>query len=149
MDFKKNYYSILGIPKNSLEKDIKKALKTELKAIVSCGIDPSLPSFIKSTGSGIVIEVKKIDFLNLFKIDARTKVGGLLYNDVTPALIDSTDLNTFLYGVLQNDGQTKTWKDKSGNGLFDITFNADGVGTRPNNTLTIYNENSKKHPKIS
>jgi len=120
-----------------IEKDIKKALKTELKAIVSCGVDPSLPSFIKSTGSGIVIEVKKIDFLNLFKIDARTKVGALLYNDVTPTLTDSTDLNTFLYGVIQSDGQTKTWKDKSGNGLFDITFNSTGVGTRPNNSLTI------------
>ena len=120
-----------------IEKDIKKALKTELKAIVSCGIDPSLPSFIKSTGSGIVIEVKKIDFLNLFKIDAKTKVGGLLYNDVTPNLTDSSDLNTFLYGVIQNDGITYTWKDKSGNGLFDVTFKANGSGIIPNNTLTI------------
>ena len=121
-----------------IEKDIKKALKTELKAIVSCGVDPSLPSFIKSTGSGIVIEVKKIDFLNLFKIDSRTKVGQLLYNDVTPTLTDSTDLNTFLYGVIQNDGQTKTWKDKNGNGLFDITFVSDGTASgNPNNSLTI------------
>ena len=120
-----------------IEKDIKKALKTELKAIVSCGVDPSLPSFIKSTGSGIVIEVKKIDFLHLFKIDARTKVGQLLYNDVTPTLTDSTDLNTFLYGVIQNDGVTYTWKDKSGNGLFDVTFNSNGGGLIPNNTLTI------------
>ena len=120
-----------------IERDIKKALKTELKAIVSCGVDPSLPSFIKSSGSGIVIEVKKIDFLNLFKIDARSKVGGLLYNDVTPTLTDSTDFNTFLYGVIQNDGVTYTWKDKNGNGLFDITFDSNGVGTRPNNSLTI------------
>ena len=118
-----------------IERDIKKALKTELKAIVSCGVDPSLPTFIKSPG--ITIEVKKIDFLNLFKIDARTKVGGLLYNDVTPTLIDSSDFNTFLYGVIQNDGSTFTWKDKSGNGLFDVTFNSVGVGTRPNNSLTI------------
>lgn len=120
-----------------IEKDIKKALKTELKAIVSCGVDPSLPSFIKSTGSGIVIEAKKIDFLHLFKIDARTKVGGLLYNDVTPTLTNSSDLNTFLYGVIQNDGTTFYWKDKSGNKIFDITFNSTGTGTRPNNSFTI------------
>lgn len=127
-----------------IERDIKKALKTELQAIVSCGIDPSLPSFIKSPG--IDIEVKKIDFLHLFKIDARTKVGGLLYNDVRPILTDSTDFNTFLYGVIQSDGTMFTWKDKSGNGLFDITFNSVGSGTRPNNSLTIV-ANTDYHPK--
>jgi hypothetical protein len=120
---------------DKIERDIKKALKTELKAIVSCGVDPSLPSFIKSPG--IEIEVKKIDFLNLFKIDATTKVGELLYNDVTTPLTDSTDFNTFLYGVIQGDGTMYTWKDKSGNGLFDVTFNSIGTGTRPNNSLTI------------
>jgi hypothetical protein len=120
-----------------IEKDIKKALKTELKAIVSCGVDPSLPSFIKSTGTGIVIEVKKVDFLQLFKIDAKTKVGALLYNDVTPVLTDSTDLNTFLYGVIQDDGVMHTWKDKNGNGLFDITFKSTGTAGIPNNTFTI------------
>jgi hypothetical protein len=118
-----------------IEREIKKALKTELKSIVSCGVDPSLPSFIKS--KGIIIEVKKIDFLNLFKIDATTKVGGLLYNDVTTPLVDSSDFNTFLYGVIQGDGTTYTWKDKNGVGLFDITFNSIGDSTRPNNSLTI------------
>jgi hypothetical protein len=132
--------AIVDILTHSLEKierDIKKALKTELKSIVSCGVDPSLPAFIKSTGNGIVIEVKKIDFLDLFKVDATTKVGELLYNDVTSPLTNSTDFNTFLYGVIQNDGTTYTWNDKSGNGLFDVTFNSVGTGGNPNNTLTI------------
>ena len=115
-----------------IEKDIKKALKVELKSIVSCGINPSLPDFIKSTGSGIVIEVKKVDFVNLFKVDANTTVGKLLYNDVTPLLVDSTDFNTFLSGVIKNDGQTFTWRN-----ILDITYNANGAGTRPNNTFTI------------
>jgi len=115
-----------------IEKDIKKALKIELKGIVSCGINPSLPAFIKSTGSGIVIEVKKIDFIDLFKVDATTKVGKLLYNDVTIGLIDSTDFNTFLYGVIKKDGQKCSWKN-----IFDITFNSVGTSTRPNNTFTI------------
>lgn len=132
--------AIVDILTNSLEKierDIKKALKIELKSIVSCGVDPSLPSFIKSTGSGIVIEVKKVDFLDLFKTDANTSVGKLLYNDVTSPLTNSTDFNTFLYGTIQNDGQQQTWKDKNGVGLFDITFNSLGTGGNPNNTLTI------------
>ena len=118
-----------------IERDIKKALKSELKAIVSCGVDPSIPAFIKSPG--IDIEVKKIDFLNLFKIDATTKVGGLLYNDVTPTLTNSSDFNTFLYGVIQADGTKFTWKDKNGVGLFDITFNSTGVAPRLNNSFTI------------
>ncbi len=115
-----------------IEREIKNSLKLELKNIVSCGVDPSLPSFLKSTGSGIVIEVSKVDFLNLFKIDPNSVGGKLLYNDVTNPLFNSTDFNTFLYGVIQDDGVTHTWQ-----GIFDITFNSVGVGAIPNNTFTI------------
>lgn len=116
----------------NIEREIKKALKTELKNIVSCGVDPSLPSWIKSTGSGIVIEVSKIDFMDMLKTDPNTTGGGLMYNDITSPLTNSTDFNTFLYGVIQNDGTPSTW-----NGIFDITFNSLGTGGNPNNTLTI------------
>lgn len=115
-----------------IEREIKKALKLELKNIVSCGVDPSLPSFIKSTGSGIIIEVNKIDFLDQFKIDPNSIGGKLLYNDITTPLVNSTDFNTFLYGVIQDDGVTHTWQ-----GILDITFNSIGTGTIPNNTFTI------------
>jgi len=117
---------------DEIEVEVKKALKTELKSIVSCGIDPSLPTFVKSGGSGIVIEVKKIDFLNMLKTDPNTVSGKLLYNDVTTSLINSTDFNTFLYGVIQDDGNTHTWAN-----ILDITFNSLGTGGNPNNTLTI------------
>lgn len=106
-----------------IEREIKNSLKTELKSIVSCGVDPSLPSWIKSTGSGIVIEVGQIDFLDLFKVDPNTSSGQLLYGDAT------TDFNRFLYDTIQNDGVTSTWK-----GILDITFNSIGP---VNNTLTI------------
>jgi hypothetical protein len=117
---------------DEIEVEVKKALKTELKSIVSCGVNPSLPSFIKSTGSGIVIEVKKIDFLNMLQTDPNTVSGKLLYNDVTSSLINSSDFNTFLYGVIQDDGNTHTWAN-----ILDITFNSLGTGGNPNNTLTI------------
>jgi hypothetical protein len=116
-----------------IEIEIKKALKTELKSIVSCGVDPSLPAFIKSTGTGIVIEVKKVDFLDLLKTDPNSVSGKLLYDDVTPVLTDSTDFNTFLYGVIQGDGTTYTWKN-----ILDVTFvSLDGTGVNPNNSLII------------
>jgi hypothetical protein len=117
---------------DDIETDIKKALKVELKSIVSCGVDPSLPSFIKSTGPGIVIEVKKIDFFDIFKVDPTSPSGKLIYNDVTSPLSNSTDLNTFLYDVIQNEGVTKTWA-----GILDFTFTSLGSGTVPNNTFTI------------
>ncbi len=117
---------------DEIEVEVKKALKTELKSIVSCGIDPSLPGFVKSTGAGIVIEVKKIDFLDMLKTDPNTVSGKLLYNDVASSLTNSSDFNTFLYGVIQDDGTTHTWKN-----ILDITFNSLGTNGNPNNTLTI------------
>jgi hypothetical protein len=115
-----------------IEREIKKALKTSLKDIVSCGVDPSLPAFIKSTGTGIVIDVNKIDFLDMFKTDPNSIGGKLMYNNITTPLTNSTDFNTFLYGVIQNDGTTFTWAN-----IFDITFNSIGTGGNPNNTFTI------------
>jgi hypothetical protein len=110
-----------------IEKDIKIALKQELKNIVSCSVDPSIPAFLSSTG--IVIEVSKVDYLDLFKVDPNSPDGKLLYNDVTSPLSNSSDFNTFLYYVIQNDGTPMVWAN-----ILEITFNS--VGT-PNNTFTI------------
>lgn len=116
---------------SDIEREIKIALKTELKNIVSCGVDPHLPTWIQSTGTGITIEVNKIDFLDQFKVDPNSIAGRLLYNDITTPLTNSTDFNTFLYGVIQDDGNTYTW-----NNILDITFNSLGTGNTPNNTIT-------------
>jgi hypothetical protein len=121
---------INSLPK--IENEIKQVLKVELKTIVSCGVDPSLPSWFQSTGDGIVIEVKKIDFADILRTDPNSVGGNLIYSDITPVLTDSTDFNTFLYGVIQDDGTTYTW-----NNIIDVTFNSLGSGGNPNNTLTI------------
>lgn len=117
---------------SNIEREIKITLKQELKGIVSCGVDPSIPAFLKSTGAGITFEVKDIDFLDMFLVDPNSVGGKLMYNDITPTLTNSSDFNTFLYGVIQDDGNTHTW-----NGIFDVTFNSLGSGIIPNNTLTI------------
>lgn len=109
-----------------VEHEIKIALKQELKNIVSCGVDPSLPSWIKSTSTtGIVIEVSKIDFLDQLKIDPNSTGGALMYGD-------NTDFNRFLYDTIQMDGTPNIWK-----GIFSITFNSLGTSGNPNNTFTI------------
>lgn len=124
---------VVDILTNSLDKiesDIKIALKQELKNIVSCGVDPSIPAFL--VNPGIVIEVNKVDYLDLFKVDPNSVAGKLLYNDVTSPLSNSTDFNTFLYDVIQNDGTPMVWAN-----VLEITFNSVGTGSTPNNTFTI------------
>ena len=117
-----------------IEDLIKNSLKEELQKLVSCGINPTVPAFL--TNPGIIIELSKIDFLDLFKTDPNSKFGSLMYLDITSPLTNSTDFNTFLYGVIKEDGTQHTW-----DGMLDITFNSVGamVGTkfRPNNALTI------------
>lgn len=121
-----------------IEKEVKKALKLELKTIVSCGVDPSIPYWMKSTALPplpIVIELKKIDFANILRTDPNSVAGKLLYNDITTPLYNSSDFNTFLYGVIQDDGVSHYWKN-----ILEFTFNSVSSGN-PNNTLTI-----KAHP---
>ena len=119
-----------------IELAVKKNLKTELKTIVSCGVDPHLPNWVKSDGDGVTIEVKKIDFFDILRTNPTSLGGGLLYNDITPTLTDSKDFNTFLFGVIQDDGIEHTWSYGSNN-IFNITFNSLGNGVRANNSLTI------------
>lgn len=138
--------SVVEILSNSLpeiEHEIKNVLKVELKSIVSCGVDPSIPSFIKSTGSGINIEINKIDFTDLMLIDPNSIGGKLMYNDVTTPFTNSTDFNTFLYGVIQDDGTIYNWGSNTaiGNDVIKVRFDSLGSGTIPNNTITI-NANS-------
>jgi len=122
-----------------IEKEVKNLLKSELKSIVSCGVNPSLPAFIKSTGSGVKITVNKLDFTDLMLVDPNSEAGKLMYNDLTPNLINSTDFNTFLYQVIQNNGSVETWgTTTAGRGILTFQFRAtDITGVDPNNTLTI------------
>ena len=122
-----------------LEKDIKASLKDEIKSIVSCGVNPSLPDFIKSTGTGFNVKVKQLDFTDLMLTNPTSDVGKILYTSITPNLIDSTDFNTFLYQAIQNDGTTESWGHTTfGQDILTFTFNSvDVSGINQNNTLNI------------
>jgi len=77
---------------DDMEVDIKKSMKASLKTLVNCGVDPSIPNFLKSSGSGISTEVNKVDFFDMFKTDPISKEGNFIYTDtqVTP-LTNSKD----------------------------------------------------------
>ena len=125
---------------DKFEQALKKIIKTVLKEIISCSLSPSIPSYLKSTGSGIIVRVDKIDFFDMLKTDPITPIGGLIYDDIpaSPApLMASSDFNTFLYGVIQDGISTSppvthTWK-----GILTFTFYQNGSGTIPNNSLLI------------
>jgi len=106
---------------------------------VSCGVDPSIPDFMKSTSTGISFPVTKVDFANILLVDPNSISGKLLYNDITTNLIDSTDFNTFLYQTLQNDGSTEYWgHTTSSQDILNIRFDSvDLSGVNPNNSLNV------------
>jgi hypothetical protein len=131
-----------SLPK--VEKAVKKAIKEELKTVVNCGIDPKIPTWFQSTGEGVIIELKKLDFIDVLRTSPDTVEGKLIYKDITTVLTDSSDFNTFLYGLVQDEGVTYTW-----NGIFDITFNSIGSNNTPNNTLTIKTNSSYDNRTIT
>lgn len=118
---------VLTYATEEAESVIKESLKVELKSLVACGIDPSLPSWMTTTG--INVPVSNIDFFNILKTNPETQAGSLLYEDVA-ATVNSSDLNTFLYYTIQ-DPSTPPY---NWNGILDFTFIQNGP---PNNTLTI------------
>jgi hypothetical protein len=137
-DLEKKVTETLVYYSKPIEQEVKNLLKTELKSIVSCGVDPSLPAWIKSTGDGIKIRVKKIDFTDLMLIDPNSETGNLVYDDLTPNLINSSDFNTFLYQVIQNNGSVETWPNGPVPPILTFQFKQTDVNNiDPNNTLTI------------
>lgn len=109
---------------SKIEGEIKNTLKTNLKSIISCSINPTVPSYLIYTG--VTIEVKDIDFNNIFRINPESGMGKLLFN--SPYDLTSNDLNTFLYYTIQLGGE-KNWKN-----ILNITFNETAT---INNTFTI------------
>lgn len=127
---------------DEMEVSIKIAMKLSLKELVNCGVDPSIPAYIKDGGVGITTETNKVDFFDMLKTNPTTLEGNLLYNDTqVSSLTSSNDYNTFLYGTIQNNGTTETW----GN-VLDVRFDSVNANPTPNNTLT-FNANASYNNK--
>ena len=134
---------------DSIELKIKHAIK--LKSLISCSVNPSIPDFF--IDDGITIELDKIDFLGMFKIDPISDEGKLLYNDVFNSL-NSTDFNTYLHSVIQDNGGTSSWGLQTTNHeILQIKFDEVGSSDIPNNSLNIkpssYYANNKKLPDLN
>ena len=120
---------------DEIELAIKNQMKLSLKELVNCGVNPSIPAYLKSTGLGVKIEVPKVDFLDIMKVDPLSREGNFIYTDTQAVpLTNSNDYNTFLYGTIQANGSTETWL--STKAILDVKFDSVNVSPTPNNTLT-------------
>lgn len=146
-ELKENIVDILTRKLPEIELEIKKVLKLEIKGFVSCGINPTIPDFLKSNNSGVVLKLKNIDFFEIMKTEPTSAIGSLIYGDVDSGL-NSTDFNTFLYSNISqnksdytpNGGTVSPWGSSvSGSDIIDLKFSP--VGTNVNNIIKI-NANS-------
>jgi hypothetical protein len=146
-ELKENIVDILTRKLPELESEIKKVLKLEIKGFVSCGINPTIPDFLKSNNSGVVLKLQNIDFFEIMKTEPTSPIGSLIYGDVNSGL-NSTDFNTFLYSNISqnksdftpNGGTVSPWGSSvSGSDIIDVKFSP--VGTNINNIIKI-NANS-------
>lgn len=127
-DLKKSLTDIIANQLPKTESVIKDELKKQLKEHVSCSVDPSLPSWLIT--DGINLNVGKIDFYYMFKQSPTSVGGGMVYNDI-PAGLSSTDMNTFLYNVIDRNksaasgaGTAYPWGASTVNkALLDVKFN--------------------------
>jgi hypothetical protein len=104
---------------DDIELEIKKTLKLELKSIVSCGVNPSLPEFFKTTG--VDIRVNKVDFLDIMKINPKSENGRYIYDDYFSG-VNSQDFNTYLYETIQTKNIENWGAQTTTSDILDIQF---------------------------
>lgn len=105
-----------------VEDSIKNGIKSELKEIVACNINPSIPSWLQSGGSGVLMKVNDIDFFDMMKVNPNSIAGGLIYTDI-PNGINSRDFNTYLYNTIQDPNNPKLWgTSTSSTNILQTTF---------------------------
>lgn len=103
-EIKSEVTKFLTINVENIQNKIKDLLLFLLKSKFSCSIDALIPDeLIFSYGNGFNISVVQVDFFEILKVDPNSRFGGLIYED------DSSDLNRFLFSILQ--GNVGTWKN--------------------------------------
>jgi hypothetical protein len=138
-ELQKTIETIISTNLIEIEREIKIALKSQLKSIVSCNVNPSIPDWLKYGNVGAKFKVSQVDFVNLMFVNPTSDAGKLLYNNIKSNLIDSTDFNTFLYQTIQNNGTVEGWGHQTmGDDILNFKYTAKDISnTDPNNTITV------------
>tara|TARA_R110001592_G_scaffold351511_1_gene648715 strand:+ start:5479 stop:6957 length:1479 start_codon:yes stop_codon:yes gene_type:complete len=120
-----------GLP--LIEEVVKEGLKTELKKITSCGVNPSIPSWLRHGGTGVELKVTDVDFFDRMKINPESTAGSLVYTD-TARGVDSEDFNTYLYNTIQTPLKSTNWGMSVAN-VDILTTEFTNIGTTNNNVI--------------
>ena len=111
-----------------LSKDLTLTLKLSLKSCYACKINPKIPEWLFQTtphysfdssgnpiptgtpGVGYNVELNKLDLTCLFAANPNSEEGKLFYDGDS-----DSDMNAFLWEVIQANGQPLIWKDSLNN----------------------------------
>lgn len=117
-----------------IETAIKDGLKLELKELVSCNVNPSIPLWFQNGGTGVELKITDIDTYDIMKVNPQSFEGGLIYTDVSAGL-NSKDFNTYLYNTIQTPGTPTKWglSVTSSVDILESTFTPNG--TTNNNVI--------------
>ena len=107
-----------------IEYYLKTALKIQLKETINCASNPSIPSFLQYSGTGVQMSVRNIDFMGLFFIPPTSKTGQLVYEDPNSGL-NSKDFDVFLYSTIQSLTEQQ-WMYK-GNSVLAVNYALNGA----------------------
>jgi len=124
---------------DNIEVKVKKILKKDLGKIISCGINPSIPEWVKHqtinpASTGFDVNIRKLDYLGIMLTDPTSDVGKLLYDDVGGG-INSSDFNTFLFNSIQLPNLEQNWGSATSENDI-LTFKFNPVGSS-NNTINV------------
>ena len=154
-DMIKTIENILSTKLTDIEEVIKSSIKTSLKQIISCSVEPSIGDLLILTG--VTFDIKKIDPMSILAIDPISENGSYAYFDNLRGL-NSKDFNVFLYSLIKesiaNPSYTgSTWNkielDTSNTPLFNATFIEYDQYSQKSNLLTIKIDNTLRGKKLS
>ena len=98
---------------NILSSELNFTLRNNLNSCFLCKVNPNIPKWMIE--AGINIEVKQIDFQDMFSIHPDSEAGKFIYGG-------EEDMNRFLFGVI-NEGP-KSWQN-----IATFSFIPDGEGS--------------------
>ena len=110
-----------------IETAIKDGLKKQLKEMVSCSVNPTIPEWFKNGGTGVEMKISDIDFYDMMKVAPTTTEGNVIYTDIPPQT-NSKDFNTYLYYTVQDQGNPNLWGSNTSNSnIIETEFSTTGA----------------------
>jgi len=132
--------NVLNKGLDDIETTIKGTIKTAIKQIISCGVEPTIDSSMILTG--VTFSLKNIDPLSLLTIQPESENGQLVYFDNENGFT-SKDFNVFLYSVISEGISNPssighTWYNEDSEPILNLSYQEYTTGSTNNsNVITI------------